>query len=417
MKAKSTKILVIVAFVLLVVVGAVFALGRYGKIGASMLADRPPTKTALVSLGNHEWYEGEYSKSDNIGRYGYLDVISRGFFSDVSILEKHGLVRANDGYVYAFGKANNSATLNGKKANTITRPYKISNMKVGLIAAGADHSLITNENNTKIYSWGGNGVGQLGNGVNRDSANIIGVKNLTNIKYIAAGHYVSYAVTHDGVYAWGDNKSGQLGQGTLKGSSNTPLKVKLPSKAFVSVDTSGTSQIALGTDGTVYTWGPENPTPAEVQGLPRAKGVAVSASGAYLALDKDDQVWVWGNTSAFSSSTEFGKDSYKEPVKLMGGSNIKLIDAGSSSITLVDRNNRVLTTGRNEYGNVGPYQIYDSVLRTSAYNVLRTPTPVFIANDCNNGCMGRQRYSQITDVKAISTGNMGSLILGAVGHM
>ena len=44
MKAKSTKILVIVAFVLLVVVGAVFALGRYGKIGASMLADRPRLK-------------------------------------------------------------------------------------------------------------------------------------------------------------------------------------------------------------------------------------------------------------------------------------------------------------------------------------------------------------------------------------
>ena len=89
----------------------------------------------------------------------------------------------------------------------------LSNIKA--IAAGGGHSLALDNNGT-VWAWGYNGYGQLGNGSSGASHPVpVQVKNLNNIKAIAAGYNHLLALDNNGtVWAWGYNEYGQLGNGT-----------------------------------------------------------------------------------------------------------------------------------------------------------------------------------------------------------
>ena len=66
-----------------------------------------------------------------------------------------------------------------------------------------------------MWTWGWNGVGQLGTGGVADSWVPVQVKGLSGIKAVGAGFYHSLAVRADGTVAtWGWNYFGQLGDGS-----------------------------------------------------------------------------------------------------------------------------------------------------------------------------------------------------------
>jgi hypothetical protein len=92
------------------------------------------------------------------------------------------------------------------------------------IAAGTNHSLaITADGN--LWAWGGNRIGQLGDGTFTFSYVPVRVAGLSNVQQIAAGPRHSLAITADGnLWAWGDNFDGQLGDGTTT-SSSVPVRV------------------------------------------------------------------------------------------------------------------------------------------------------------------------------------------------
>src|SRR5438445_1250654 len=76
-----------------------------------------------------------------------------------------------------------------------------------------------------VSAWGGNFVGQLGNGTNTDSNTPVEVSGLSGVTAIAGGGIHSLALKTDGtVWGWGDNANGQLGEGTYE-NSNTHEQV------------------------------------------------------------------------------------------------------------------------------------------------------------------------------------------------
>ena len=74
----------------------------------------------------------------------------------------------------------------------------------------------------KVYTWGNNDDGQLGNGTNEDSNVPIcisdipdNVLNGKNIVEVQSNGYTMIAIDNERkVYTWGDNSRGQLGNGT-----------------------------------------------------------------------------------------------------------------------------------------------------------------------------------------------------------
>ncbi len=76
---------------------------------------------------------------------------------------------------------------------------------------------------SKLYAWGRNSNGQLGDGTttNRHTPTQIGTSNWSSI---AAGYFHSLGISGGKLYTWGYNYYGQLGDGT-RDDRNTPTKI------------------------------------------------------------------------------------------------------------------------------------------------------------------------------------------------
>src|SRR6056300_1696882 len=95
---------------------------------------------------------------------------------------------------------------------------------VQTVSAGRGHSMALTRNG-KVFAWGLNIYGQLGDGTCENRSTPVAVPGLEDVISISAGGSYSMALTRDGkVFAWGLNIYGQLGDGTLENRS-TPVAV------------------------------------------------------------------------------------------------------------------------------------------------------------------------------------------------
>jgi alpha-tubulin suppressor-like RCC1 family protein len=80
-------------------------------------------------------------------------------------------------------------------------------------AAGRQHLLLLRADGS-VWSLGKNSYRQLGDGTTQPRTSPVRVARLSDVKFVAAANYRSFAVLHDGsVFAWGDKQNGALGTG------------------------------------------------------------------------------------------------------------------------------------------------------------------------------------------------------------
>jgi alpha-tubulin suppressor-like RCC1 family protein len=90
--------------------------------------------------------------------------------------------------------------------------------------------------NGSIYAWGANGAGQLGTGNLTSQSSPVRIFPPAGVTYqaLASGGDASYGVSTTGkVYAWGGNQHGQLGDGSTT-SSTTPVLVESQATSLIS---------------------------------------------------------------------------------------------------------------------------------------------------------------------------------------
>ncbi len=159
----------------------------------------------------------------------------------------HSLAVGTDGNVYAWGYNNDGQLGAGEKLehlkpNPVLMPAGVSGVSV---AAGLYHSLAIGSDG-KVYAWGDNTYGQLGNGTTTSSTSPVVSSISATPSTIAAGEYFSSALLpNGGIDSWGLNSFGQLGNGTSTNELN-PTAVDLPPNAtFTSLATDSMSSHAL----------------------------------------------------------------------------------------------------------------------------------------------------------------------------
>jgi alpha-tubulin suppressor-like RCC1 family protein len=155
----------------------------------------------------------------------------------------HSMAVAADGTVWGWGHNTHGELADGSLTNRST-PRRATRLAHGSVVAltnivdvdaGAYHSLARTSGG-RVWSWGWNDDGQLGDGTHKSRSRAIRVKPLIGVVDIAGGRESSIAVTIEGVvYAWGENLFGQLGDGTTSDTGrSTPGPVPdIPSAVTV----------------------------------------------------------------------------------------------------------------------------------------------------------------------------------------
>lgn len=119
----------------------------------------------------------------------------------------------------------------------------------------ADTSQAPPTGNTLLYAWGANSSGQLGalDTSNRNSPVLVQHASALSWTMISTGGGHTMAIRSDGkLFAWGANNRGQLGNGNTTPTSS-PVQIGNSSWVAVSAGKEFTAAIRLG--GTMFTWG------------------------------------------------------------------------------------------------------------------------------------------------------------------
>ena len=299
------------------------------------------------------------------------------------------LVLSREGNLFAWGSGSSGQLGNGANDNSAV-PVAVDMLSglagqnvISAVTSGY-HDLALSRTGV-VFSWGGNASGQLGRG---DSVSINQPRSVAttgtslqgiHVVALAAANSHSLALGHDGrVYAWGSNTSGQLGNNSAT-DSHVPVAVDvsggLSGKFVVAIGAGSASSAALTSDGKVYCWGTNGannlgnpnysgspvpvPVPVDMSGVLAAKTVAALAVGGNhcLVLTTDGLLFAWG----FNASGQLGggnTNPTSSPVAvdmsgILAGRSIVSIAAGRDSSYALDSSGRVYSWGDNSDGCLG----------------------------------------------------------------
>jgi alpha-tubulin suppressor-like RCC1 family protein len=289
------------------------------------------------------------------------------------------------------------------------------------VSAGFGHSLAVRSDGT-VWAWGDNSAGQLGDGTETASLTPVQVVGpggsgfLTGIIAVAVSRdsvsQYSLALRSDGtVWAWGFNWDNELGDGTTT-NSLTPVQVLgAGGSGFLTgvkaIAAGWGANLALRSDGTVWTWGYTSPTPTAIPGpggRGRLSGVSAIATGYTFnaALKSNGTVWTWGwNDFGQLGNGSFTYTYVAAPVQVVGPNGhgvlatVTAIAAGNSHCLALRRDGSVWAWGSNHVAQMGDASLANS------------PFPVRVKSADGSG--------YLTGAKAIAAGSWHSLTLRADG--
>jgi alpha-tubulin suppressor-like RCC1 family protein len=174
---------------------------------------------------------------------------------------QHSLALKSDGTLWSWGNNVSGQLGDGTTTNRLT-PVQVgtdtdwaaieSGQSVAFVS-GASFSVALKFDGT-LWTWGGNAVGQLGQGDATDRSTPTQVGVASNWTSISAGDQFAHAIKSDGtLWGWGRNDSGSLGDGTST-VRNSPVQIGTSSN-WLLVRGGGIHTLALQTDGSLWTWG------------------------------------------------------------------------------------------------------------------------------------------------------------------
>jgi alpha-tubulin suppressor-like RCC1 family protein len=207
-------------------------------------------------LGNGSTANSDVPVRVRLPRHAKVTAVSAGqYFS---------LARTAKGQVLAWGD-NDSGELGDGSTASSDVPVRVAlpaGVRATAVSAEEETALARTSGGGRLFGWGDNSLGQLGDGTTTSSDTPVSIPILGHGPSL--GHLVSLfggcghtvALFSKGeVLAWGSNVFGQLGDGTTVGS-DTPVVVMLPTGAKVAAISAGcATSYALTRAGHMLAWG------------------------------------------------------------------------------------------------------------------------------------------------------------------
>lgn len=232
------------------------------------------------------------------------------------------------------------------------------------VATGEDYTcgLVTDG---RIFCWGGNAYGQLGDGTTASSPVPVQVASNKTFVSVAAGYYGTCALASDGAaYCWGINVTGRVGDGTTT-DRTSPVAVS-GSHTFRSLAAGFRFECGLATDQTTYCWGENRfggagPGQPDYVLTPQAvtTGLASISTGTYHACGlADGSAECWGDNTlgAFGNDTLVNVPSppvFAPPVVAFTSISLTSLSAGGYYSCGVRTDGVAVCSGTNKSGQLG----------------------------------------------------------------
>lgn len=274
---------------------------------------------------------------------------------------------AADGGLYAWGEADSGVPANDARADVLT-PARLGGIAgVATVSAGTFHAAaITGAGS--LYLWGGNSYGQLGDATIAESRVPRALPGFGPgtargpVVDVAAGSYHTIAATADGrVWTWGANPYGQLGNGTSSGIGPNPAAFEVIGLTNIAkLAANLTASAALDRLGRLWVWGYTGgglganqvflvPTPVPLPAP--AVDVALGANFAVVLLN-DGRVVTWGLNGVGQLGSGDRVDRYAPAVVNLRDVAVG-ISVGLSHVLVLLADGTVMSWGSNQDGQVG----------------------------------------------------------------
>ena len=309
---------------------------------------------------------------------------------DVKLGEFHTLALTSFGRVFSWGSNNNGILGNGTYEG-FDYPIDISGMfiledfeYITKIEAGPSHNLALTSNG-RVFAWGLNSVGQLGNNSQLSSNIPIDITSYFDlvaneeVEEIYVGLTHSAALTTDNrIFFWGSNNQGEIGNDSYE-SQLYPLDITdnlnlAQDDYIVSLTLGNYSSYALSSEGEVFSWGynsygqlgnsttDSSTTPISISSYfslnTEEKVVNLATFGYHVvALTSQNRLFLWG----YNSSGQLGNDSFDNQLSPTNMSNFELLEneeitsitVGELHTAFLTSNGRVFIWGENYHGQIG----------------------------------------------------------------
>jgi alpha-tubulin suppressor-like RCC1 family protein len=219
------------------------------------------------------------------------------------------------------------------------------------------------QNNTKLYIWGENSTGQVGNNTAVDVT--YPTWNHTDISRISAGQSNTAAIKTDGtLWLWGFGGSGQLGTNGI-GDHSSPVQTISGGNNWKQVSVRNQHTAAIKTDGSLWLWGSgvsgrlgtnstaDHSSPVQtISGGTNWKQVSASCLNT-AAIKTDGTLWLWG----IGSNGQLGNNavtSRSSPVQtISGGNNWKQVSANNDHTAAIKTDGSLWLWGLGSCGILG----------------------------------------------------------------
>ena len=220
----------------------------------------------VYTWGNNQYGQLGNGSSDNSSHASPAKVTALSGITAISAGFTTGTALDSQGHAWAWGR-NDKGQLGNGTLNDNPTPARVQDLGTGqpdtrfyiAISAGYQHVLALDTDHN-VYGWGsGTAIGSSTdtNVSTKGSTKISFGTDAVNITAISAGDDGSEAIDTNGrIYTWGNQSYGQLGNGNNDAWQTNPKAITLAqSVKACAVATSGHHQTAIGSDGLLYTWG------------------------------------------------------------------------------------------------------------------------------------------------------------------